>query len=146
MPSRYKSRQSALQFLFLADMRAQSVEQAAREFYGSLASDECEPVDDEDRFALELATGAKAAQAEIDQLIVENSANWRLERMPVVDRNILRLAIYELRALPTPAAVVIDQALELGSRFSSEESLPFLNGVLDAVKQKIRGQSGNAPA
>ncbi len=139
MPSRYKSRQSALQFLFLADMRSQSVEEAAREYYGSLASEDCEPVPDQDPFAMELATGTKARQEEIDKLIVEHSANWRLERMPVVDRNILRLAIYEMQSMATPASVVIDQALELGSRFSSGESLPFLNGVLDAVNQKIRG-------
>ena len=112
-------------------MRSQSVEEAAREYYGSLASEDCEPVPDQDPFAMELATGTKARQEEIDKLIVEHSANWRLERMPVVDRNILRLAIYEMQSMATPASVVIDQALELGSRFSSGESLPFLNGVLD---------------
>ena len=64
---------------------------------------------------------------------MEKSENWRLERMPAVDRNILRLAVYEMTDLETPAPVVIDEALELARQFSGDESVSFINGVLDAV-------------
>ena len=80
---------------------------------------------------------AEAAHAEkageVDALISSHAEHWRLERMPAVDRNILRLAIYEMRNTETPAPVVIDEALELARRFSNEESVHFINGVLDAV-------------
>jgi N utilization substance protein B len=71
----------------------------------------------------------------LDQAIAGHSEHWRLERMPVVDRNILRLAVYEMKTVGTPAPVVIDEALELARRFSSDESVAFINGVLDAVKR-----------
>jgi N utilization substance protein B len=74
----------------------------------------------------------------IDDLIGKHSEHWRIERMPVVDRNILRLAIYEMSKMATPSAVVIDQALELARRFAGEESIGFLNGVLDAVNHTLR--------
>ena len=79
--------------------------------------------------------GAAAGSAQIDQRISAKSANWRIERMPVVDRNILRLATYEMNQLKTPPAVVIDEALELARQFSGEESVAFINGVLDAVRR-----------
>ena len=70
---------------------------------------------------------------DIDHRISEKSENWKLERMPIVDRNILRMAIYEMSRQETPAAVVIDEALELAKQFSGEESVSFINGILDAV-------------
>ena len=76
---------------------------------------------------------AFAASDAIDQRIIARSANWRIERMPVVDRNILRLAVYEMDAVKTPPAVVIDEALELARQFSGDESVAFINGVLDAI-------------
>jgi N utilization substance protein B len=75
---------------------------------------------------------------DIDHRISEKSAHWKLERMPVVDRNILRLAIYEMSRHDTPAAVVIDEALELARQFSGDESVAFINGVLDAVHKEGR--------
>jgi N utilization substance protein B len=137
MPSRYKSRQTALQILYLRDMRQEPLDELLQAFYGSLASDEAEAVSEHDGFAEELVNGAIARLEEIDKRIAERSEHWRVERMPIVDRNILRLGIYELLALPTPAAVVIDQALELAKRFSSDESIPFINGVLDAVNLEL---------
>ena len=74
--------------------------------------------------------------ADIDHRITSNSANWRLERMPTVDRNILRMAIYEMSRQETPAAVVIDEALELARQFAGEESVSFINGILDAVHRQ----------
>jgi N utilization substance protein B len=138
MPSRQKSRQHALQLLYLWDMRRQPVNEIIQSYYESLASEAGEPVSDRDSFAEDLVRGSVAKVDEIDELIKAHSEHWRLERMAAVDRNILRIAIYEMLGLPTPSAVVIDQALELARRFSTDESLPFLNGVLDAVSQKLR--------
>ena len=138
MPSRFKSRQQALQTLYLWDIRQQPVDAAIRDYYDSLASDQGEPVEEHDQFAEQLATGTADQAAAIDDLIGRHSEHWRLERMPAVDRNILRLATYEMRNLATPTAVVIDQALELARRFSTDESLSFLNGVLDAIDKEVR--------
>jgi N utilization substance protein B len=86
----------------------------------------------------ELAKGASAMAPDIDHRISEKSAHWKLERMPIVDRNILRLAIYEMSRQDTPAVVVIDEALELARQFSGDESVAFINGVLDAVHKDSR--------
>ena len=72
----------------------------------------------------------------IDDLIRSQADNWRLERMPIVDRTILRLAIYELKHQATPAPIVIDEAVELARQFSGDESVAFINGVLDAVRRE----------
>lgn len=79
--------------------------------------------------------GAHAELEFLDAVITRRSDNWKLERMPVVDRNILRLAAWELLRTQTPAAVVIDQAIELARRFSGDESARFVNGVLDALRK-----------
>ena len=135
MPSRQRSRQHALQMLYLLDMREQPVEEAIRSFYASLASEEAEPIEAGDSFAEELVHGTLANKVSIDQAIAKHSQHWRLDRMAVVDRNLLRLATYEMAHRKTPAAVVIDQALELASKFSAPESVSFLNGVLDAIRK-----------
>jgi N utilization substance protein B len=144
MPSRYKSRQTALQILYLRDMRSESLPDLITSYYGSLASEEGEPTSDRDQFAEELVHGTISRVEEIDQQIVLSAKDWRIERMPIVDRNILRLAIYELMALPTPTPVVIDQALDLAAKFSAPESVSFLNGVLDSISQRVRGERGLA--
>jgi N utilization substance protein B len=134
MPARHRSRQRALQVLFLWDLRKQAVEEAIDSFYNTLGSDEDDPQPTpRDEFMEYLVRGTVANSAAIDQRIVAKAANWRLERMPVVDRNILRLAVYEMDTLGTPAAVAIDEALELARQFSGDESVSFINGVLDAV-------------
>ena len=135
MPSRQRSRQRALQMLYLLDMREQSVDDAIRSFYASLADEEGEPVNERDDFAEELVRGALKNRDTLDQRIAAHSEHWRLDRMPVVDRNLLRLAAYEMQHMKTPAAVVIDQALELAAKFSAPESVSFLNGVLDAIRR-----------
>ena len=89
------------------------------------------------RFANQLFEGAAAQAESADKLIVELSKNWRLERMPEIDRSILRLAIYELRSGTAPVNVVIDEALELAKKFSTAESAPFLNGILDAASKSL---------
>jgi N utilization substance protein B len=118
-------------------MRQLSVSEATDAFYSTLYSEESEEQPPRDSFVDDLVLGTTDQLATIDELIRKHSAHWRLERMSAVDRNILRLAIYELRSGQTPVAVVIDQALELGRRFSGDESLPFLNGVLDAARKEI---------
>ena len=133
MAARHRSRQRALQVLYQWDMTKQPVEQAISSFYDTLYSDESDEKPDRDEFMEELAKGTSEIAAEIDHRITSKSENWRLERMPTVDRNILRLAIYEMSRQETPAAVVIDEALELARQFSGEESVSFINGILDAV-------------
>ena len=130
MRSRSRSRQRALQILFLCDFRRQSVEEAIKAYYGALYAEERLT---RDTFADDLAAGTKAAIDEIDEQISKHAEHWRLDRMPTVDRNILRLAVYEMMHGGTPPAVAIDEALELARRFSNEESVQFINGVLDAV-------------
>jgi N utilization substance protein B len=139
MAARHRSRQRALQVLYQWDMTKQPVDQAISSFYDTLYSGENESESDaddapgRDEFMEELAKGTSDMAVDIDQRITSKSANWRLERMPTVDRNILRMAIYEMSRAETPAAVVIDEALELARQFSGEESVSFINGILDAV-------------
>lgn len=137
MAARHRSRQRALQVLYQWDMTKRPVEEAISSFYDTLGAEEDEGKLGRDKFMEELATGASRMASDIDNRISEKSENWKLERMPIVDRNILRLAIYEMSRKETPPAVVIDEALELARRFSGEASVPFINGVLDAVHKEI---------
>lgn len=140
MPARHTSRQRALQILYQWDMRGGEVESAIQAFYDTLFdhADPGEPPTPRparDAFMEELVRGTAANVQSIDRKIGEKSSNWRIERMPVVDRNVLRLGIYEMTGAKTPPAVVIDEALELARQFSGEESVSFINGVLDAVRR-----------
>lgn len=137
MPSRRRSRQRALQILFLWDVRRQPVEEAAAAYFDTLYSEESRTKPQRDAFLDQLVTGAVEYLEELDRLISRHAEHWRLERMPTVDRNILRLAVYEMTHSDTPAAVVIDEALELARRYSNEESVQFVNGVLDAVHRDL---------
>jgi N utilization substance protein B len=136
MPARHRSRQRALQVLFLWDQRRQAIEEAISAFYETLDSEEDQPERAEpDEFMEMLVRGTSGKVPDLDRRIVEKSEHWRLERMPAVDRNILRLAVYEMSELETPGPVVIDEALELARQFSGDESVAFINGVLDAVRR-----------
>ena len=137
MPSRRKSRQRALQILFLWDARRQPVEEVLSAYYDTLHSDEGVSGPEPDRFAAQLVRGTVEHLAEVDEYISRHAEHWRLERMPAVDRNVLRLAVYEMMQAGTPAAVAIDEALELARKFSGEESVQFVNGVLDAVHREL---------
>jgi transcription antitermination protein NusB len=134
MSSRRRSRQRALQILFLWDTRRQPVDEAVDAYYDTLFFEERPG---RDPFVSELVHGAIAHLGEVDERISRHAEHWRMERMPAVDRNILRLAVYEMTHSGTPAPVVIDEALELARKFSSEESVQFVNGVLDAVHREI---------
>ena len=121
--------------MYLWDQRKQPVNDAISAFYDTLSSEEDNPKRAEpDAYMEKLVYGATEKSTEIDARIAVKSENWRLERMPAVDRNILRLAVYEMQ-LGTPPAVVIDEALELARQFSGDDSVAFINGVLDAINR-----------
>ena len=140
MPARHRSRQRALQVLFLWDLRRQPIDEAIVSFYETLSPDEDQTgAATPDEFMEALVRGTSDQAPDIDRRIAEKSEHWRLDRMPVVDRNILRLAVFEMTGLGTPAPVVIDEALELARQFSGDESVAFINGVLDAVHRESNG-------
>jgi transcription antitermination protein NusB len=134
MSSRRRSRQRALQLLFTWDARRQPLDDVINGYYNSLVSEE-KP--ERDPFAVDLVRGTVEHLTALDEQIAKHAAHWRMERMPAVDRNILRLAVYEMVFGGTPAAVTIDEALELARKFSGEESVQFVNGVLDAVHREM---------
>lgn len=152
MPSRHRSRQRALQILFQWDLRKLAAWDAVDNFYDSLHSSEHEQEDDADQrpprdeFMETLVRGTAAEAEAIDRKITTHSAHWRMERMPAVDRNLLRMAVYEMMHQGTPPAVVIDEALELARKFSGEESVGFINGVLDAVRKDLGHERNTAGA
>jgi len=136
--ARHRARQQALQLLFQWDLRRTPLEEILKGYYNSLLiSEDTVGQPRPDPFAETLLRGVIDEQADIDDRIARNAVHWRLERMPAVDRNILRIAVYEMLRTDTPAAVIIDEALELARRFSGEESVHFINGVLDAVRREL---------
>lgn len=137
MPSRHRARQRALQILFLWDARRQPVDDAISAYYESLYSEESPTKPERDDFVDALVRGVVEQIEDIDQRITRNTEHWRIERMPAVDRNVLRLGIFEMKDVGTPPPVVIDEAVELARRYSGEESVHFVNGVLDAVRREL---------
>ncbi len=128
-----------MQVLYQWDLTKLPVEHAISSFYDTLYSGEedTEQRPERDAFMEELAVGTSQMATEIDQRITDKAAHWKLDRMPAVDRNILRLAVYEMKTGTTPPAVVIDEAIELARQFSGDESVSFINGVLDAVHKEL---------
>ena len=137
MSSRRRSRQRALQILFLWDVTKRPLPEAIAAYDEIVYSDEDKVRPQRDEFLHQLVAGVAERLPEIDRHITKHAEHWRIERMPAVDRNILRLAVYELMAFDTPPAVVIDEALELARKYSGEESVQFVNGVLDAVHKEL---------
>jgi len=134
MGTRRKSRELALQMLFQADMGRQNAEQVRNTFWKERNSVE----GDVRGFADDLFRVATDRTPEIDGLIERHAEHWRMERMAAVDRNILRGAVAELLGFPsTPRAVIINEALEIARKFSSPESVQFINGVLDSVGKEL---------
>ena len=135
---RHRAREAAVQILYQWDVGGADVARAAETFF-TLQWPDAEPPSDELRaFATALARDTVERLAPIDALIAETAERWRPERMAVVDRLILRMAICEmLRDRSTPPAVVINEALELARTFSTEESVKFINGMLDAIRKKL---------
>lgn len=134
MGTRRKSRELVLQMLFQADMGKQSVDQVQSTFWAEHTSASTEVRG----FAEDLFRVATERGEEIDKLIEGHAAHWRMERMAAVDRNLLRAGVAEFLGYPeTPRAVVINEALEIARKFSSPESVQFVNGVLDSVAKDL---------
>ena len=138
-----QAREIALQVLYPVDMTSLSVEDALARFFDSF--------DAEPRArarAEEIVRGVHAHRERIDEVLAQASPRWRLERMALVDRNVLRLCVHELLFdLETPARVVIDEGVEIAKRFGAEESARFVNGVLDAAARalgRLEGAGGSS--
>jgi transcription antitermination protein NusB len=132
--TRRKSRELAMQMLFQADMGKQDPDQVRATFWK--AGDDVEP--EVRGFAEDIFRVATVNLEKIDELIAANSRHWRLERMPAVDRNLLRMAVGEMIGFrSTPFPIVINEALEIGRRYSAPESINFLNGVLDSIAHSL---------
>lgn len=138
MGSRRKARECALQMLFAADVAETPSEEVVRTYWAELGEAELEdPARD---FATRLAAGTLESLDALDERIRSRAEHWRITRMAVVDRNILRLAVYEFLFEPTPRTVAINEALEIARRFSTYEATQFINGILDAIKRDLDEQ------
>lgn len=148
MASRRRARQYALQALYTSDLRDETVPAALSALWeGQLDGEgieESRPAESEEiEFAQRLAHGVDAHREAIDALIEECSTNWRLPRMPVVDRNILRLAGFELMKCPDiPANVSVNEAIELAKLYGTKESRAFVNGIVDRMGRKLERLEG----
>ena len=137
--SRHHGREAALQMLYQWEVGRVSMFEVRQTFW-SHSAETREPLSDELRaFATRLADGVATRVEELDPIIAEAAEHWRLERMNVMDRLILRLAVYEFLHEPaTPGKVVVNEALELARSYSGEEAVAFVNGVLDAIRKELR--------
>ncbi len=134
MGRRREGRETAVQFLYQADLNRESIDDLLEHFWKIR---EAKPGVRE--FATELVRGVGAHREEIDALIKSATANYELGRLAAVDRNILRVAIYEMHhALDVPPVVAINEAIEVAKRFGAEESGGFVNGILDRLKLDLK--------
>jgi N utilization substance protein B len=138
MGSRRKARECALQMLFAADFADAVPEEVLKTYWAELDDSEVEETARE--FATRLAAGTLAHLEALDERIRSRAEHWRIPRMAIVDRNILRLAVYEFLYEPTPRTVAINEALEIARRFSTYEATQFINGILDAIKRDLDEQ------
>ncbi len=139
--SRHRSREAALQMLYaidLAQRRPAGDAARAQEVFESVCEN-FELPEGARAFAKELVTGVTAQGPALDAEIARHAQRWRISRMAAVDRNVLRLGAFELLHSDAPAAVVIDEAVELARRFGGERSPGFVNGILDAIARGRRG-------
>ena len=138
---RRRAREAALQMLYQWEVGRASPYEAIATYWP--AHDADETVDERMReFANDLVRGTVARVGEIDGILGAHAQNWRVERMAVIDRLVLRLAVYEFLAQPdTPPRVVINEALELARAYSGEEAVAFVNGVLDAIRKELKREA-----
>lgn len=140
MGTRRRGRELALQMLYQREVAGAEMDHVVARF-----ADLQDAPEQAREFAVTLARGVVARLDEVDAHLREFADNWRLERMAAVDRNILRLAVFELLfQAETPAAVVIDEAVEIAKRFGSERSSQFVNGVLDGFLHRRASSAGSA--
>lgn len=139
MGTRRKARESALQMLFAADVAKTLGSVLTSNFWNELSDAE---LDDATRdFADKLTVGTLREIETIDDRIRTRAEHWRIERMAIVDRNVLRLAVFEFLFEETPHTVIINEALEIARRFSTYEATQFINGILDAIKHDLANNS-----
>ena len=136
MPRRSRAREVVLQVLYQDDLNPSHSLRAADDFLQSRLNHNKGLVE----FAQSLLSGARRNRPELDQLLISQADNWSLERMAATDRNILRLAAFEILYSETPGRVAINEAVELAKRFGSKNSAQFVNGILDGVL-RIRDES-----
>ncbi len=132
MAQRHKAREYALQMLFQWEIGHQEPQRIEEGFWRMARADK-----NVRALANQLFEGTVAGSTELEALVAEQAVNWRLERMAVIDRAILKLAAWELRAGKTPPKVVVNEAVELAKTFSSQDAAAFVNGVLDAVLRAL---------
>ncbi len=131
--TRHKAREAALQMLFASDMVRGDPSTLTQNYWNDLGET---GIDQKTRdFANKLVRGTLEKIEAIDDCIRTRAEHWRIERMAIVDRNVLRLAVFEFIYIDTPDTVVINEALEIARRFSTYEATQFINGILDAIKQ-----------
>lgn len=141
--SRRRSREVALQVLYALDLAPDAVpDAAAAEDAFERAAAHFELPEGARSFARALVRAVCQRRDELDAWLRAHSTNWRVERMPAVDRNVLRIAVLELVSGQAPPEVVIDEAIELARRFGGEQSPAFVNGVLDAITREVRAEAG----
>jgi N utilization substance protein B len=139
--TRHKARECALQMLFASDMGDVDCNAMTGHYWNELGD---AAIDDKTReFANSLACGTLREIKSIDERIKTRAEHWRIERMANVDRNVLRLAVYEFLHQDTPGTVVINEALEIARRFSTYEATQFINGILDAIKQDLESSENS---
>jgi transcription antitermination protein NusB len=138
MGSRRKARECALQMLFAADVAETPADEVVRSYWAELGEADLDTTARE--FATRLASRTLSNLELLDERIRSRAEHWRISRMAVVDRNILRLAVYEFLYEPTPRTVAINEALEIARRFSTYEATQFINGILDAIKRDLDEQ------
>ena len=138
MGSRRKARECALQMLFAADVAEMPADDVVRSYWAELGESDLDITARD--FATRLALQTLSNLELLDERIRSRAEHWRISRMAVVDRNILRLAVYEFLYEPTPRTVAINEALEIARRFSTYEATQFINGILDAIKRDLDEQ------
>ncbi|UCD84432.1 MAG: transcription antitermination factor NusB [Deltaproteobacteria bacterium] len=138
MGKRRRSRELALQALYQLDVNKENAEELLQLFWENYSHQE-----EVKAFSSSIIEGARRNREEIDKLINHNSENWRLERMAVVDRNILRMAVFELLyCSDIPYKVILNEAIEMAKKFGTEESSSFINGILDNIAKQARKGNG----
>ncbi len=134
MGARRRARECALQMLFQYDVARPTTEELVETYWGEMA----EAAEEVRSFANDLVLGTISHMDEIDERIRLRTEHWRIPRMAIVDRNLLRMAVYEFLHQPkTPKTVAINEALEIARRFSTSEATQFINGILDAIKRDL---------
>jgi N utilization substance protein B len=139
--SRRQAREAAIQMLYQWEVGRSPMPEVVRTFWTTAPGEREALQPEQERFAITLANGVASGLEQIDPMIAEAAEHWRIERMNVLDRLILRLAVWEfLHQADTPAKVIINEALELARTFSTDDAVRFINGILDAIRRRLEAE------